>query len=217
MSRRFVRFSLMSFALLAALISVSVSHVNVTLKNRKLGDENRQLKKELGYITIDDATKAYVVQVPVPQPRTWQFRVYLPPNHTYVLCHKSTGRGGGVGLGNIVGSQFTLTICLQQMTNGAWGLYGNWYSTSQSHGGGMQIVADVPDSMMDPQFASSLLGQEQRECDPDGKISLIRFRDEFNVWIEDSKGGERNGHKLVPPLPNAEPERDRDISPGSGQ
>ena len=191
----------MSFVLLAALISVSVSHVNVTLKNRKMSDENRQLRTELGYITIDDAAKAYVVQVPTPQPRTWQFRVYLPPKHTYMLCHKSKRHGGGVGLEGIVGSQFTLTICLQQKANGEWGLFGNWYSTSQSHGGGMQLDVDVPDPMMDPLYVSIPMGQEQRECDPDGKISLIRFRDEFNLWIQDSKSSEKDGRKLVPPLP----------------
>lgn len=197
MTRRLVRFSLMSFVLLAALISVSVSHVNVTLKNRRLNDENRQLKKELGYITIDDAAKAYVVQVPTPQPRTWQFRVYLPPNHRYMLVHKVGGHGGGGGIFKGDGDQFTLAFCLRQDVSGKWGLYTSYESGS----GFAQLGDELPNSIKNEFHPFSLAALEQREFDPDGKISLIRVGDDVQVWIEDSKSHDKDGHKLVPPLP----------------
>jgi hypothetical protein len=72
--------TLLSVVIVAALILAYVLHI------RGLPDAERELhvlRQETGRLTIDDRTKFHAVTVPVDEPNTWRWRIFLPKGHRY--------------------------------------------------------------------------------------------------------------------------------------
>jgi hypothetical protein len=57
--------------------------------------ENKRLREDGGYLTIDKADRAYAIRLREQQARTWTYRVFLPPGRNYVVAsqvnHLPTG------------------------------------------------------------------------------------------------------------------------------
>lgn len=48
--------------------------------------ENKRLREDGGYLTIEDTNRAYAIRLRERQPRTWTYRVSLPPGRNYVVA-----------------------------------------------------------------------------------------------------------------------------------
>src|SRR5947207_15917846 len=78
-------------SLLTALLLMTIAGlaIVVVLQWREVGPlraENRRMRDELGYLSIDDPTKAYAIQLKTVGDEPWKWRVYLPPGGKYEMC-----------------------------------------------------------------------------------------------------------------------------------
>jgi hypothetical protein len=47
---------------------------------------NKQLREEGGFLTVEDPSQLYAIRLRERQPRTWTYRVHLPPGRNYVVA-----------------------------------------------------------------------------------------------------------------------------------
>ena len=84
------RFSLLAFLLAAAAICLAVSHRHTSRQLATAQLEVRQLRDELGYLSIDDRAKFHAVALDSGEPNTWQWRLFIPKGARYkwnIACH----------------------------------------------------------------------------------------------------------------------------------
>ncbi len=79
------RFSILTALLLMTIVGMvfAVVHVrnraaSLELELRTLAYENRQLRDEVGALSIDDPSKIYAIRVRTDDDRTWKWRVWVP-------------------------------------------------------------------------------------------------------------------------------------------
>jgi hypothetical protein len=80
---RRAKFSLRALFILVAIICFAAGTYVV---GRKLADAEREVRKlrnETGALSIDDPTKVHVIAVPVDEPNTWRWRLFIPKGHKY--------------------------------------------------------------------------------------------------------------------------------------
>ena len=77
------RFSLLALLLSAAFICLSVSHWNTSRQLATVQLKLRQLRDEVGYLTVQDRTKFHAVALESSEPNTWQWRLFLPKGAKY--------------------------------------------------------------------------------------------------------------------------------------
>jgi hypothetical protein len=51
-----------------------------------LRTENKQLREEGGFLTVEDPSRAYAIRLREREPRSWTYRVHLPPGRNYVVA-----------------------------------------------------------------------------------------------------------------------------------
>jgi hypothetical protein len=203
-----VRFSLASMLLLAALLSVTFSHLLYYIRSsatiRRLDAERLTMREELGYLEIQDDKKAYVRQLGSMDPLTWRYRVYLPEG-THRVCvalewvsdgfprHVNTARAFSGG------QEFILTAGFRRGADGDWVL-----RTAMPWG-----ASHVPDKWGELAWLTNELAHtsppltaNQRAFAPDQRIEITRCQawrfargkggdpsDGFMVWIEPKRPG----------------------------
>ncbi len=74
------RMSLLTLLLFMAIAALSVSMWKLGLEVLPLQEEVRQLRSEVGKLTIDDPSKIYAMPLDSPDSNVWRWRIYLPPN-----------------------------------------------------------------------------------------------------------------------------------------
>src|SRR4051812_48010133 len=118
--RRFrPRLSLLTALLLMTIIGLATV---VVLQWREVGPlraEKRRMRSELGYLNIDDPTKAYAIQLNTVGDEPWKWRVYLPPGGKYEMCCFS-------------GHPLPTAMALQGR---------NWPAKVKGHGGGVTSMS----------------------------------------------------------------------------
>jgi hypothetical protein len=80
-----IRFSLKELVLLFAFVSMAIAIVVQVRELVPLRAEVRQMRTELGKLSIDDATRVQAIEVRQPDPNMWRWRVHLPPGGKYKL------------------------------------------------------------------------------------------------------------------------------------
>src|SRR3954462_9081750 len=80
------RFSLLTVILLMTVVGLTIIVAMFWREIGPLRADNRRMRDELGYLNIDDPTKAYAVQLKTLGDDTWKWRIYLPPGGKYQLC-----------------------------------------------------------------------------------------------------------------------------------
>jgi hypothetical protein len=181
--RRLVpRISLLSFLLLSTLICVSVSHYRLMQENKALKQRNDDLRREIGYLVIDDRNKIYVRQLESFEELTWRFRIYLPKKTGYALHIRASNTSwNSMGL-NPRESEFPLTVALRRQASGEWRL--NWTipQSSGSNGADKQIAERFWQSN---NFVS--MRSEQKEHGPQMPVDLIgNAKSDLHIWIKPS-------------------------------
>src|SRR5688500_3942876 len=80
-----LRFTLRAFLLVSAFGALVLSHVITSQRLRRTEDELIELRKEAGYLTIDDDARIHAVRLPTLEALEWRWRLYLPPGRSYGL------------------------------------------------------------------------------------------------------------------------------------
>lgn len=70
----------MSLLLLTALIAVCVCFILEKQTTERLTKQSQRLKRDLGYIEVDDASLIHIRQLH-RESKDWAYRIYLPPEH----------------------------------------------------------------------------------------------------------------------------------------
>jgi hypothetical protein len=87
-SKRF-RFSLLTILFLMALVACGFTIWRQWRELVPLRVEVRQMRAELGHLSIDDETRPYAIQLHEWEDDVWRWRVYLPPGSNYNLYEAS--------------------------------------------------------------------------------------------------------------------------------
>jgi hypothetical protein len=186
------RFSLQTLLLVFAIICLAVPLILQSLKLRDARVELRQLRDQLGYLTVDDRSQVHIIAVDMNEPDTWRWRMFLPQGARYTWC---LGYGDipakGVPKPKISSTsnepysetetEIVVTAKLRQMDDGNWSL-----SVSSSIGGqraqmGGARVTIPAEEMRRFREVSSYEGLTRgkrgtEKLDPKGPIDLLQWR-----------------------------------------
>jgi hypothetical protein len=82
-----LRFSLLTVLLLTTIIAMAITITLLWCEIGPLRAEVRQLRSQLGELSIVDTETPYAIAIKTEEPDTWKWRVYLPPlpHAEYVL------------------------------------------------------------------------------------------------------------------------------------
>lgn len=79
------RFSLLTMLLVMTIAGMAIV---IALMWREVGPlraANRQMRTELGLLTIEDPKRAHAISLPTLEDNAWKWRIYLPPGRQYSL------------------------------------------------------------------------------------------------------------------------------------
>jgi len=82
------RVSLLTLMLLMTIVTMGAALWKLNSELVPLRVEVRELREEVGRLTIVDQTKVHAIAFPGYQPLTWTYRVFLPPERNYVAACK---------------------------------------------------------------------------------------------------------------------------------
>jgi hypothetical protein len=186
------KFSLRTMLLVIAILCLAIPLILQSSKLNRAQVELRQLRDQLGYLTIDDRSKVHIIAVDVDEPNTWRWRMFLPRGVRYTWC---LGYGDipaqGVPKSKMDGisnesysetdSEVVITAKLRQMDNRDWTLsVSSSIQGSQAQMGGASTI--IPDKEMRwtrevPGREGHVLGSGGTETlDPKGPIVLLQWR-----------------------------------------
>lgn len=89
MSRFRPRFSLLTMLLVMTIVGMAIVIAQMWRDVGPLRAANRQMRTELGLLTIEDPKRAYAISLPTFEDKTWKWRIYLPPGGQYSLSEYS--------------------------------------------------------------------------------------------------------------------------------
>jgi hypothetical protein len=93
-TRRKVRFSLRGLILATAMLCTVASHVMTSWELRRVRQEARRLRDELGYLTVTDPNEVHAVAL-APEAgyatKHWRWRLHLPADRKFRVCYKFAG------------------------------------------------------------------------------------------------------------------------------
>jgi hypothetical protein len=76
-------YSILGLLLLVLIVAVIIGYVVNAGRLHKAEQELQVLRQETGHLTIEDRTKFHAVAVPMDEPNTWRWRIFLPKGHRY--------------------------------------------------------------------------------------------------------------------------------------
>ena len=79
------RFSLLSTLLLMTIVGLAIVTARLWREIGPLRAEVRQLRDEVGVLSIDDPTKLCAIRVRTPEDYTWKYRIWIPEGRSYAL------------------------------------------------------------------------------------------------------------------------------------
>ena len=156
------RFSLLTVMLAMALVACGITIWQLWRELVPLRAEVRQMRSQLGFLSVDDESLPYAIQVHEWNDEIWRWRIYLPPGGKYQLYQ--------------YGGQFPAhggtpdTNWLQAIQNGPR-ISGGVYSSIQFQG------EFTLEARLSPDGDGWLL-----RTDPGGGDSIYRFKDN---WLSD--------------------------------
>jgi hypothetical protein len=86
-----LRFSLLGLFALVTIVALAVALYLTQSRLALAQAEVQRLRRETGYLTIDDPTQVHVINVPTTDAMHWRWRIYLPGGHDFgVFAHRGT-------------------------------------------------------------------------------------------------------------------------------
>jgi hypothetical protein len=188
-----VQFSLLGFLVATLVVCLAISHWNTSRQLTAAQSELRQLRDELGYISIDDRSKFHAVALDTGEPNTWQWRLFIPKGAKYqwnLACQdipqrSPPAKAGMTGVSNEPywerDNEVLVTARLREVDHGNWTLsvsskIGD--SRSQMSGATLKIPAERIEWMQSvPSTDGQVIGSEGTDVrDPSGPIILLQRR-----------------------------------------
>ncbi|HEX2473647.1 MAG TPA: hypothetical protein VHK01_02810, partial [Lacipirellulaceae bacterium] len=80
------RFSLRTLLLLVVIVCIAIPLGMQSYKLHRAETELRQLRNEVGYLSVDDRSKVHVIAVDMNEPNSWRWRIFLPQGVRYSWC-----------------------------------------------------------------------------------------------------------------------------------
>jgi hypothetical protein len=126
------RFSLLTALLLVAIVAMGIGIWRLYRELVPLRAEVRNLRTQLGVLTIDDDQKFHVVRVREPGGFRWNWRIWLPKGQDYWFCASQkvpakgiTGRQSRtfLGMGGMDGQEINLRVAVVPNENGKRTVY----------------------------------------------------------------------------------------------
>jgi hypothetical protein len=186
------KFSLRTLLLIVCIVCLAIPLVLQSLKLSRAETELRQLRDQLGYLSVDDHSKVHVIAVDMNEPDTWRWRMFLPQGARYTWCLGYADiPAKGVPKPKISSTsaepyseteaEVVVTAMLRQLDDGNWSL-----SVSSSIGGqrdqmGGARVTIPAEEMRRFREVSSYEGLTRGNrgtelLDPKGPIVLLKWR-----------------------------------------
>ncbi len=78
------RFSLLTLLLLTTVVAMSVALWQLGSEVVPLREEVRQLRAEVGKLSVFDDEKIYAIQLKTEEKNVWWWRIYLPPGKFFL-------------------------------------------------------------------------------------------------------------------------------------
>jgi len=198
------RFSLQTLLLLTTIVALGVIVWRQAGEVVPLRQELRQLRGEMGHLTIDDPNKAYAIAVQTSESDTWKWRIYLPPGGTHSFSsyygtipsqtefrgrkwfqEVKNGGSGSSGSGSGYEGEFTLTVRLFKKED-------QWFISQRSSNGRINgsnsLALRFDDWLSDPRsrMTTSNVSNEQSSYQPGEPIMLLHLPKPI---ITESAGG----------------------------
>ncbi len=187
------------FSLRSLLVAILVICVSITLwqTSRRLADsqsELRQLRDEVGYLSVKDRTKLHAVALDTGEANTWRWRMFIPKGHRYqwkIACKDiplDSPPQSDQGTSTISNEPYwesdnevLVTARLQQDKDESWTLsVSSKIGDSQNQMGGatLRIPQDQIDWMLTvPATDGQVIGTRGTDIrDPEGPIILLQRR-----------------------------------------
>jgi len=189
------RFSLRTLLILIAVLCFAIGTYVVSKNLSDARRELRKLRNETGALAVDDPTKVHIVSVPVDEPNTWRWRMFIPKGHKYswniaaeqIPRNEPPQQGGMSGHSNEPywerDNEVLVTAKLRQQDDGSWQLsvdprIGD--SKNQMAGAALKIPKEKIAWLTDGRASSTdgrNLGTNGVEVlDPKGPIMLLQRR-----------------------------------------
>lgn len=84
-SRLLPRFSLRTILFVIALVACGITIWQLWRELAPLRAEVRQMRAQLGFLSVDDESRPYAIQIHEWDDEIWRWRIYLPPSGKYKL------------------------------------------------------------------------------------------------------------------------------------
>lgn len=79
------RLSIRTALLLMTIVGLSITVMQLWRELVPLRVELRELRDEVGRLSVDDPTKPYAIQVRSPDEHAWKWRIWIPEDRSYLL------------------------------------------------------------------------------------------------------------------------------------
>ena len=83
-------FSLVTLLLLTAIVALLVSHVSMMRQLAAARSEVDSVRRQFGYVRIDDPNLIYVSRIEAPEAGLNSYRLHIPPGHRFMLHMSET-------------------------------------------------------------------------------------------------------------------------------
>jgi hypothetical protein len=77
------KYTLRTLLILVAVVCIAIGFYMMGTRLRNAERQLQSLRNETGHLTIDDRSKVHVITVPLDEPNTWRWRLFIPQGHKY--------------------------------------------------------------------------------------------------------------------------------------
>lgn len=88
-SPRRASFSLLTVLLVTAIVALSIVVAKLYVELKPLRAQLKQLRDEVGELSVEDESKVYAISVRTADDFTWKWRVWIPEGRQYLLHYTS--------------------------------------------------------------------------------------------------------------------------------
>jgi hypothetical protein len=178
---RRLRFSLRAFLAAVGVVCLVVSNTIAVRELSELRRENRRLRDELGYLTIDDPLQVHVAAARSLEELQWRWRVYVPPGKrigVFVQGDQSDSNNAAINRVRLEPGENSLDVAVVAFSNVGYRF--KMATENPEQGAGGEYMASMPEEIV-----NRLSRQSHVFTIPPGKTYTVEPGDTFVLVRED--------------------------------